>query len=132
MLFKKYNECAFCKSKRLKKEKKQYLKKNFYLDAIMHDLKISKNKLKTFKVYRCKNCGIIQNNPWFSETISRKIYSNIYGQHNRGWSNLINFIKNGKTPNHGVLYDILHKKINVKRYDEFNIPFTGLMLDFFK
>ena len=50
----------------------------------MNDLNISENKLKKFIVYRCLNCKIIQNNPWFSEIISRKIYSNIYGQHNRG------------------------------------------------
>ena len=92
MIFKKYNECVFCKSKRLKKENKQNLKRNFYINAIMNDLKISENKLKRLKVYRCQNCKIIQNNPWFTEEISRKIYSNIYGQHNRGWSNLINFM----------------------------------------
>ena len=28
----------------------------------MNDLKISENKLKAFKVYRCLNCKIIQNN----------------------------------------------------------------------
>jgi len=132
MIFKKYNECVFCKSKRLKKENKQNLKRNFYINAIMNDLKISENKLKAFKVYRCLNCKIIQNNPWFTEEVSRKIYSNIYGQHNRGWSNLINFIKNGKTPNHGVLYDLLYEKINIKKYAEFNSPFMGLMLNFFK
>ena len=48
-----------------------------------------------------------------------KIYSNIYSQHNRGWSNLINFIKNGKTPNHGF-FDLLYEKINIKKYTEFN------------
>ena len=132
MIFKKYNECVFCKSKRLKKENKQNLKRNFYINAIMNDLKISENKLKAFKVYRCLNCKIIQNNPWFTEEVSRKIYSNIYGQHNRGWSNLINFIKNGKTPNHGVLYDLLYEKINIKKYAEFNSPFMGLMLNFFQ
>ncbi len=132
MLFKDYNKCIYCKSKKLIKEKNQYLKKNFYIEAIMEDLEISEKKIKTLKVYRCLNCGIIQNNPWFSETTSRKIYSNIYGQHNRGWSNLINYIRNGKTPKHGILYDILLKKIKIKRYAEFNNPFTGLMLDFFK
>ncbi len=132
MFFKKYNKCVFCNSNKLRKEKKQYTKKNFYIDAIMNDLNISEKKLKKFKVYKCLNCKIIQNNPWFSEAISRKIYSNIYGQHNRSWSNLINFIRKEKTPNHGILYDMLIKKIKIKKYAEFNSPFMGLMLNFFK
>ncbi len=132
MIFKKYNKCVFCNSNKLRKEKKQNTKKNFYTEAIMNDLNISENKLKKFKVYRCLNCKIIQNNPWFSETISRKIYSNIYGQHNRSWSNLINFIRREKTPNHGILYEMLIKKIKIKKYAEFNSPFMGLMLNFFK
>ena len=132
MLLRKYNKCIYCKSRDLKKEKNQYLKKNFYLEAIKSDLKISTNKLKQIKVYRCQKCKIIQNNPWFSESISRKIYSNIYGQHNRSWSNLINFLKKGITPNHGRLYEILNKKIKIKNYAEFNSPFMGLMLNFFR
>ena len=132
MIFKNYNKCVFCNSKKLIQEKKQCIKKNFYLEAIMNDLNISENELKKFIVYRCLNCKIIQNNPWFSEIISRKIYSNIYGQHNRSWSNLINFIRKEKTPNHGILYDMLIKKIKIKKYAEFNSPFMGLMLNFFK
>ena len=31
----------------------------------MNDLNISENELKKFIVYRCLNCKIIQNNPWF-------------------------------------------------------------------
>ena len=32
-----------------------------------------------------------------------KIYSNIYGQHNRNWTNLINFMEKQLKPNHGFL-----------------------------
>jgi len=132
MLFKKYNKCIYCKSKNLIKEKNQYLKENFYLKAIKSDLKISKKKFNQIKVFRCQKCKIIQNNPWFTESICRKIYSNIYGQHNRSWSNLINFLNKGIVPNHGALYEILNKKIKIKNYAEFNSPFMGLMLNLFK
>ena len=61
-----------------------------------------------------------------------KIYSNIYGQHNRSWSNLINFLNKGVLPNHGSLFEVLTKKIKIKNYAEFNSPFMGLMLNLFK
>tara|TARA_Y100000590_G_scaffold462553_1_gene626946 strand:+ start:1090 stop:2094 length:1005 start_codon:yes stop_codon:yes gene_type:complete len=130
-MFKKYNKCVFCGSKKLKKEKKQFFPKNFYLRAIMSDLKLTIRQFQKMKVYKCRNCHILQNNPWFSEVISRKIYSNIYGQHNRSWTNLLNFLKKGITPNHGFLFEILNRKIKVKNYAEFNSPFMGLMLNFF-
>ena len=96
MNFKQYNRCIFCGSKKLKKEKKQTFKMNFYLKAIISDLDLSKKDFKKIKVYRCSRCRILQNNPWFTEKISGKIYSNIYGQHNRSWSNLINFFTRKK------------------------------------
>ena len=86
MNFKQYNNCIFCGSKNLKKEKKQTFRKNFYLKAIISDLDLSDKDFKKIKVYKCGRCQILQNNPWFTEKISRKIYSNIYGQHNRSWS----------------------------------------------
>ena len=131
MYFKEYKNCIFCGSAELIKEKKQFYPKNFYLKAIQFDLKISEKKFKQMKVYKCKSCSILQNNPWFTENICRKIYSNIYGQHNRGWSNLINFIKKGFTPAHGSLFKILNKKIKIKNYAEFNSPFMGIFLNFF-
>lgn len=132
MLFKKYNQCVYCKSKTLKKEKNQSLKENFYTKAIKSDLKISKSIWSQIKVYKCQECKTIQNNPWFNEEACRKIYSNIYGQHNRSWSNLINFLNKGILPNHGNLYKILKNKIKIKKYAEFNSPFMGLLLNFFK
>ena len=38
------------------------------------------------------------------ESISKKIYSNIYGQHHRNWSNILNFIKHCNPPTHGELF----------------------------
>ena len=132
MIFKNYNKCIYCNSKKIKKIKKQFFKDNFYLESIRSDLGLSINKLQTLKTYKCTNCKILQNNPWFTENISRKIYSNIYGQHNRSWSNIINFAKTGKTANHGHLFEKIIRKIKIKNYAEFNSPFTGLMLDFFQ
>ena len=130
--FQKYNKCIFCGSSKLVKEKKQIHPKNFYVDAIKSDLNLSKKQLNKIIVYRCLNCNILQNNPWFKKEISRRIYSNIYGQHNRSWANLINFVRNDKLPDHGNLYQILSKNLNIKNYAEYNSPFMGLLLNFFK
>ena len=129
--FKKYNNCIYCNSKNLKKEKIQVQLENFYLKAIKSDLDLSTRQLKKMKVYKCQKCFILQSNPWFSENIARKIYSNVYGQHNRSWSNLIHFMKKGITPSHGILFSKLKKYIKIKNYAEFNSPFMGLMMDFF-
>ena len=131
-MFKRYNKCSYCGSTKLKKEKKQFYLNNFYLEAIKSDLGISKKILGKIKVHRCGRCNILQNNPWFTEDIARKIYSNIYGQHNRSWKNLIDFVKLGKTPNHGKLFELLRNKIDVKNYAEYNTPFMGLYFNFFK
>jgi hypothetical protein len=129
--YKKYDSCVYCGSKKIKKEKNQFFPNNFYLDAIKIDLLISEKEFKRMKVYKCSKCFIIQNNPWFVDSISRKIYSNVYGQHNRSWSNLISFIKKGLHPNHGQLFEILENNIKIKNYAEFNSPFMGLFLNFF-
>ena len=129
--FKKYNKCIYCNSKNLKKERIQIQLENFYLKAIKSDLGLSNKQLKKMKVHKCQKCYILQSNPWFSENIARKIFSNIYGQHNRGWSNLINFMKKEITPNHGQLFTKLKKYIKIKNYAEFNSPFMGLMMNFF-
>ena len=130
-MLKEYNKCIFCSSKKLKKEIKQKFKLNFYLEAIRSDLDLNKDFFRKIKIYKCQNCKILQNNPWFSENYIRKIYSNIYGQHNRGWSNLLNFINKKELPNHGTIYNILSDNFNIKTYAEFNNPFTGLFINFF-
>ena len=130
-MFQKYNECTFCKSKKLLKLKNIKDKSNFYVDAILSDLRITKKKLSSIKVYECQKCKIKLNNPWFTKSISRKIYSSIYGQHNRSWNNLIRFIDHSKLPEHGDLFKMLRKNIKIKKYAEYNSPFMGLFLDFF-
>ena len=130
-MFKDYKECTFCKSKKLIKSNNHIFKNNFYVEAIISDLEISKKKIEKIKVYECKICKIKQNSPWFTKNISRKIYSIIYGQHNRNWDNLIQFINKQKLPDHGNLYKKLRKNIKIQKYAEYNSPFMGLFLNFF-
>lgn len=130
-IFQNYNECTFCKSKKLIKLKNETIKSNFYVDAIISDLRITKKQLLKIKLYQCKKCKIKLNNPWFTKNISKKIYSIIYGQHNRSWNNLIEFINHNKLPDHGNLFEILVKNIKIKKYAEYNSPFMGLFLNFF-
>ena len=130
--FQNYNRCIYCNSKKIVKQKNQIHIDNFYIEAIKSDLNLAKSDLKKIILYRCNNCHILQNNPWFKESVSKKIYSNIYGQHNRNWTNILNFINKGKIPNHGFLFKILKRNLKIRRYAEFNTPFMGLFIDFFK
>ena len=131
MIIQNYKKCVYCGSSKLKLYKNQSFTHNFYTSSIKNDFKLTDNFFKKMRVYTCENCHIIQNNPWFSEEISFKIFNQIYGQHNRNWSNVINFFQNGNKPDHGKLFDIIAKNIKIKNYCEFNVPFMGLMLDFF-
>lgn len=127
-MLKKYNKCIFCGSRKIAKQKFQSFKENFYLKAILSDLKVS---LKEIKVYRCSKCFILQNNPWFDKITSKRIYSSIYGQHHRNWSNLLNYVNFKKKPNHGDLFKILNKSMKIQNYAEYNSPFMGLFINFF-
>ena len=89
-----------------------------------------KNKISQMKVYTCKDCNLKQNSPWFDKERAIKIYSNAYGQHNRGWSNLIDYKNKGIFPDHGRLFYLLMKNLKIKKYAEFNSPFMGLLLNF--
>lgn len=131
-MFKNYNYCIFCNSKKLKKEKNQNLPDNFYVKAIMSDLNLTRKKFNKIKVFKCLKCKNLQNNPWFDKHTAKRIYSNIYGQHNKSWINMINFSRNKKHLPHGQLYEFLKKNITIKNYAEFNSPFMGIFLDFFK
>lgn len=131
-MFKTYNNCIFCNSKKFKKEKNRNFQKNFYVKAIISDLNLTNEQFDKIKVFRCLKCNNLQNNPWFDEYTAKKIYSNIYGQHNKGWTNLINYSKNKKNFSHGLLYKFLKKNINIKNYAEFNSPFMGIFLDLFQ
>ena len=131
-MFSKYNKCVFCKNKKLVKSNIQKIKVNFYIKAIIEDLEISRKKLNEIKTYKCTRCGNLQNKVWFSHEISEKIYSNIYGQHNKSWTNILNYIKNRKVPNHGNLFTLLKRGIKIKKYGEYNSPFMGLLINFFE
>lgn len=131
MIFEKLKECVFCKSKSFQRSKTDNAVKNFYLEAIISDLKLQKKQFELIKTYNCKSCNLIFNNPWFKEEISRKIYSSVYGQHHNSWQNLIDFINTRKLPSHGRLFNILNKNIKIKNYAEFNSPFMGLFLNYF-
>ncbi len=129
-MFAKYKTCCFCNSKKLKKDKIQKFKYNFYIEAIMSHFNLRKNKISQMKVYTCKICNLKQNSPWFDNEHALKIYSNAYGQHNRGWSNLIDYKNKGILPDHGNLFSLLIKNLKIKKYAEFNSPFMGLLLNF--
>ncbi len=131
MKLEKYNKCIFCNSSNLIINDKQGFRHNFYTRAIKNDFNLKDNFFFKMKVYRCQKCKIIQNNPWFSNDESFKIFNQIYGQHNRNWSNILNFFNKGRMPDHGNLFSIINKKIKIKNYAEFNSPFMGLMINFF-
>ncbi len=129
-ILKSYPNCIFCKNAKLKRFK-QSSKKNFYINALIKDLNLNNKFLDKIKIKECKRCGILQNDPWFTEEISQKIYTNIYGQHNKNWSNIINFFNTGKLNIHGNLFEIINKKLKIKNYGEYKTPFMGMMLNFF-
>ncbi len=130
-ILEKYNKCTFCNSKKLVRSNEKNPLNNFYVRAIKSDLNISNQLINKIKVYKCLRCKIKLNNPWFNKNISNKIFSTIYGQHNRSWENLLNFMNNRILPNHGLLYDLLNKNIKIKNYAEYNSPFMGLFLNFY-
>ena len=43
----------------------------------------------------------------------------------------MNFLKYGKVPCHGDLFEMLNKNIKIKNYGEFNSPFMGIFLNYF-
>lgn len=126
-----YKRCVYCNSKNFQKVKVNNSNKNFYIKAIENDLNLKENFFKLIKTYQCLNCKVIFNNPWFSKNISKKIYTNIYGQHHNNWQNLIDFVNKKKLPDHGNLFKILDKNLKIKNYAEYNSPFMGLYLNFF-
>ena len=130
-MFKSYHKCVYCGSKSLKKEKNQNYLNNFYVRAIKADLKISDKKFNKIKVYKCSKCFILQNSPWFTDEYSKIIYSNIYGQHHRSWSNLINFFQKGKLQI-TVLYLIyLKKKLRLKITRNLIVLLQEFFINFF-
>lgn len=130
-MFKNYKSCTLCGSKKLLKLKNSESEKSFYVDVIISDLKLSKETLNKIKLFQCQKCKSKLHSPWFTEEVSRKIYTSIYGQHHRSWENLLKFIYKDQLPNHGDLFKFLKKKLKVSNYAEYNSPFMGLFLNFF-
>jgi len=130
-MFKYFRNCTVCGSKKILKLKNNLSEKSFYVDAIISDLCLSKKDVNNIKLYQCQKCKTKFHSPWFTKDISRRIYSSIYGQHHRSWTNLINFMNKNRLPDHGDLFKILKKKITVNNYAEYNSPFMGLFLNFF-
>ena len=104
-------------------------KNNFYTDYIENELinTVSKKKqYKKIKTYFCKNCKCTYNMPWFDSITSRQIYSTIYGQQNKGWNQILDFINRKNKKYHGNIYKNIISKLNVKKYAEYNRPLTGI------
>lgn len=129
-ILKNYPECIFCKNTNLKLLP-QVSKRNFYINAITKDLDLKNKFLNKIKIRKCGRCGIIQNSPWFKKEIAQKIYTNIYGQHNKNWSNAISYFKSGKIETHGRLFEFICEKFKIKKYAEYKSPFMGIMLNYF-
>jgi hypothetical protein len=130
-IFKLHDRCIYCGSSKLKLNNKNDFTHTFYTRAIENDLMLRNSSFKKMKVYECKNCHIVQNNPWFTEKASFRIFNQIYGQHNKNWLNVINFFERGLKPDHGNLFRMINKKLKIKNYCELNAPFMGLMIDYF-
>ena len=129
-LLSNYDKCVYC-NKKLTKLTKSSLNLNFYEKAILNDYDLKIKFFKNIKSYECQNCFIKQNNPWFNKDVSSNIFSNVYGQHNRSWQNLIDFINTSNYKYHQNLFNFISKKFKIKNYAEFNSPFMGLFLNFF-
>lgn len=129
--FEKKPYCIYCLSKLNNSMRiKNNLDNNFYINYISRELSLSKEQIdKIIKVYECRNCNLIQNNPWFNNSTANKIYSSIYGHHHKGWTNFNNFIKKKTIPNHGKLLNIISKIINIKKYCEYSCPYSGLFFE---
>jgi len=132
-MLKNYHYCSFCNSKNLKKlnSRNSNFSQNFYEEAISNDLNFNLKIIKKKNLYECKVCKIIQHKIWFDEKTAWKIYSIIYGQHNRSWENYIKFKKFLKLPDHGDLFNFLNRNFKIRSYGEYNSPFMGLFLNFF-
>ena len=116
------------KHKILKKYKTQTSKFNFYIKAIISDLKIS---LKRIKVFECSRCFIIQIIHGSINILPKEFIQTFMDSITRNWCNLLNYINFNKKPNHGQLFTILNKNLKITNYAEFNSPFMGLFLNFF-
>ena len=49
-MFQNYNQCTFCKSKKILKLNNEKAENNFYVEAFLSDLRINKKKFSKIKV----------------------------------------------------------------------------------
>ena len=86
-----YPKCILCGSLRLNLLNKQVFFHNFYTKSIKNDLALSEKILKNENssvyelLYSSKFTMVFKKNIF-------KIFNQIYGQHNRNWQNVINFL----------------------------------------
>tara|TARA_B100001013_G_C24608145_1_gene441969 strand:+ start:20 stop:1045 length:1026 start_codon:yes stop_codon:yes gene_type:complete len=105
--------------------------KNFYLDYLKRELQIPSKEFNSIKTFNCTKCKCVFNSPWLDKEYSRKFYSIIYGQHNKGWLRFKSFINQDNIYNHGDLFNKVILKLKIKKYAEYNCPFTGIFNEFF-
>jgi hypothetical protein len=131
-MYKSYlNDCVWqeknCGKKKIINSETQ--KDNFYVRYFKKVIK-DKDKIDNFKLFNCDKCRCNQYSPWFDSKLSKYFYSNGYGQHHKGWLNLKNYFSKNQLPNYLVFNNVI-SKLRVKKYAEFNCPFTGVFLNFF-
>ena len=126
----KKDTCPVCNSRLKKNLNTVKIKKSnqFYENYI---LSVYKNDTKKIKSIQCKKCFSHVNINWFSNDKVFRIFNVIYPQHHRGWKNFYNIFKKKKNKYHSIIYKIFNK-LNVKKYAEFNCPFSGIFLDLLK
>lgn len=122
-------KCPYCNKNNSVNIENKFIK-NFYVQAIINDKKISDNKfIQNTPTVRCKTCNIVYHSKWFEKNHAYSIFNSIYGQHHYGWKNYYNFINNKKLIDHGKLYNFI-SNLKIEKYGEFNCPFSGLFFNF--
>jgi len=123
--------CPVCQTKLKKNYSTNFSKKRknqFYENYI---LSVFKNDIKKIKSTQCKKCFSHVNANWFSNDKVFKIFNVVYPQHHRGWKNFYEINKKKENKNHTKIHEIFNK-LKVKRYAEFNCPFSGIFLNLLK
>ena len=122
-------KCPYCNKNNSEDIDNKFIK-NFYVQAIINDKKISDNELiLNTPTVKCKTCKIVYHSKWFEKNHAYSIFNSIYGQHHYGWKNYYNFINNKQLIDHGSLYNFI-SNLKIKKYGEFNCPFSGLFFNF--
>lgn len=103
---------------------------NFYLEvartAYRLPVDVFESQLKTFK---CRECGSIFCNPWFSRKTSFEVFNLVYPQHNRGWEVLYDWLDGKEKQSYKALFYQVEQHIGtIASYGELNCPFQGNLL----